>query len=99
MAKEQVIQTKIQKYLSSQGAYVVKVIQASKKGVSDLLVCYKGQFLAIEVKTPETLHTVSDLQEYNLNEVVKAGGYRCVASSLEEVEILLRRVDGILSKM
>lgn len=99
MLSEQKIQTKIQKFLEQKGAYIVKVINASKKGIPDLLVCYRGQFIGIEVKKPTTLHTLKDLQEYNLKQIVKAGGHRCVATSTEEVEILLRRIDGILSKM
>ena len=51
---EKVIQSKIKSYLETRGAYVVKVIQASKSGVPDLLVCYKRLFIGIEVKRPST---------------------------------------------
>lgn len=91
---EQQIQTKIIKYLTEKDAYVVKVERASKSGVPDLIVCYKGCFLGVEVKRPDKLHTVRPLQEHNLQLITKAGGYRCVATSIEEVEILLKRIDN-----
>lgn len=48
--KEQDIQRKIIKYLESVGAYVVKVVASNKSGTPDILACYRGIFLAIEVK-------------------------------------------------
>lgn len=99
MPSEQQIQTKIKTFLEREGAYVVKVVQATKAGVHDLLVCYKGFFISVEVKRPCTLHTVSKLQKHNKKLVEKAGGYSIVATSIEEVEILLRKVDHELSSM
>jgi Holliday junction resolvase len=83
---EQQIQTKIIKYLESIDAYVVKIVSASKSGVPDLLCCYEGKFIAIEVKRPESRNTVSKLQSYNLDMVEKSGGISFVAWSQEYVE-------------
>lgn len=88
--KEQHIQKKIIKYLESQGAYVVKVISASKSGVPDILFCYEGVFAAIEVKTDTTKGNVSKLQEYNLEKVREAGGHSIVAWSVEQAEDFLK---------
>jgi len=92
--KEQDYQKKIVKYLESHGAYVVKVITASKKGVSDILCCYKGRFISIEVKTPTTMNNTSELQKYNLAKVKEASGLSLVACSIEEVEPYLLLVDA-----
>lgn len=86
MASEQDIQRKIIKYLEANGAYVVKVISASKSGVPDILCCYKGRFIAIEVKTPATKSNVSELQKYNLKQVTECGGLSIVAWELKQVE-------------
>lgn len=92
--KEQDYQRKIIKYLETRGAYVVKVITASKKGVPDVLACYKGQFIGIEVKTPLTRSNVSKLQQYNLNTIVGlANGWACVAVEVDDVKSLLELID------
>ena len=83
---EQQIQTKIIKYLEKQGAYVVKVISASKAGVPDILCCYQGKFIGIEVKTPGTKDNTSKLQDYNLKKIREAGGIGIVAWNIEQVE-------------
>lgn len=87
--KEQDIQKKIIDYLEELGAYVVKVVSATKAGVPDLLVCYEGKFIAIEVKTPETRNNVSALQSYNLSKIENTGGYSLVAWSVEMVKEFL----------
>ena len=87
--KEQSIQRKIIKYLESKGAYVVKVISASKSGVPDILFCYEGVFAAIEVKTPTTKGNVSKLQQYNIDKIHECGGQAIVAWTLDQVEDFL----------
>jgi len=97
MATEQQIQTKIQKWLTTQGCYVVKVVSASKAGVPDLLVCSpSGYFVGIEVKRPSTKDNTSKLQEYNLELIKDCGGYSLVAWDLEGVEEFFDR-EGLLS--
>ena len=90
--KEQDIQRKIIKWLESEGHYVVKVISASKAGVPDILCCVNGYFVAIEVKTPTTKTNVSELQKYNLEAVIKSGGYSLVAWELEQVKEYINAV-------
>ena len=79
MTKEQLVQRKIIKYLEARGAYVVKVVTANRAGIPDILACYKGRFIAIEVKRPETKGNVSELQIYNIKKVKEAGGISFVA--------------------
>jgi len=89
---EQQIQKKITTYLESQGCYVVKVISASKSGVPDILACYEGVFIGIEVKKPSTINTVTKLQEYNLDKIREADGHSLVAWNVEMVEEFLSGV-------
>ncbi len=53
-------------------------------GVPDILCCFDGLFLGIEVKVPG--QEPSKLQQYHLEEIAKANGYSFCAHSLEEVE-------------
>jgi len=87
--KESEIQKKILDYLKLQGAYAVKVIQASKAGVPDIICCYKGKFIAIEVKTPKTKYNTSELQKLNIEWINQAKGIVIVAWDLEQVKRLL----------
>ena len=89
---EQKIQRKIIKYLESEGAYVVKVISASKSGVPDILTCYKGRFVGIEVKKPETKNNVSRLQEYNLKKIEEAKGLSLIAWSVKQIKETLKKL-------
>ena len=91
--KEQDYQRKIVRYLEEQGAYVVKVVAASKKGVPDIICCYKGNFIAIEVKTPFTRNDVTKLQDYNLDLVSEAGGISGVAVTVDDIKPFLRALD------
>ena len=81
---EQQIQTKIIKHLEAIGAYVVKVQQATRAGVPDILCCYRGMFIAFEVKRPLCKPTA--LQELNISAIHSAGGVAIVAHSVDEVK-------------
>lgn len=60
------------------------------KGISDILVCYKGAFVAIELKAKSkpTIH-----QEIFIAKVKQAGGYGAICHNVEEVKNLLSEVD------
>ena len=92
--KEQNYQSKIVKQLEARGAYVVKVVAASKKGVPDILACYKGKFIAIEVKTPTSRSNTTKLQDYNLALVIKAGGYSSIAVDYSDIDHIIEEIDN-----
>jgi Archaeal holliday junction resolvase (hjc). len=94
--KEQDIQRKIIKYLESVGAYVVKVVASNKSGTPDILACYRGIFLAIEVKRPETKTNVSELQEYNIKKIKEAGGIAIVSWDLDAVKAVVENINLML---
>lgn len=94
--KEQDIQRKIIKYLESIGAYVVKVVASNKSGTPDILACYRGIFLAIEVKRPETKTNVSELQEYNIKKIKEAGGIAIVSWDLDAVKAVVENINLML---
>lgn len=93
--REKNIENKIKNYLKSKGAYYVKYHgnQYSQVGVPDILACYKGYFIGIEVKN-ETGKT-SPLQDINLKMINEAGGYGIVARSIKDVELVTQAIDLI----
>ena len=95
--REAAIQKAILNLLKTNGCYAVKVIQASKAGVPDIIACYKGRFIAIEVKTPKTKNNVSELQRYNIELIDKAGGKAIVAWDISGVEKFLKELDETIS--
>ena len=74
MARESVFQRRLIKKLEERGAYVVNIWGNGfmKAGIPDLLVCYKGHFLGLELKTDTG--KPSELQLAHLKMIHKAGG-------------------------
>lgn len=78
MGPEKKFETKVRKYLESKGAYVVKYFGCafSQAGVPDLLCCYKGHFIALEIKA--ATGKPSELQLHNVRKINEAGGMALV---------------------
>lgn len=92
--KEKDIVNAIKKALNERGAWVVKTHGSPHlAGLPDILCCYQGRFVAIEVKRPETRHTVTARQAAFLEAIAAAGGVVGVATSVEEALILLSEVE------
>jgi len=88
MKAESKVQSEIMKYVRSFGWYCIKVIRANENGVSDLLMCIDGYFVACEVKA-EKFHAdpwkqASSWQKLQLKRVQDAKGAGMVVSSLEQ---------------
>ena len=83
--KETDITRNIQKLLREHGALPVKFFGGlyAKKGISDLLVCFQGRYVAIEVKRPGG--KVSPEQAQFLQAVRQHGGLAFVAYSPDDV--------------
>jgi len=60
-------------------------------GIPDLLCCYRGRFVGLEAKLPG--NKPSPVQKVVLNEIVAAGGYASVVSTVGQVASLLARID------
>lgn len=94
--REKNIENKIKAYLKNKGAYYVKYFgnQFSQVGVPDILACYKGRFIGIEVKNKRG--KTSPLQDYNIASIKRAGGISLVARSVNEVTEVLDKIDKSL---
>lgn len=62
-------------------------------GIPDIICCYKGRFIGIEVKRPEG--KVSKLQEITLRKIVTSGGITIIAYSTDDVREI---IDKLLNK-
>ena len=60
-------------------------------GVPDIICCYKGRFLGLEVKLPTG--TLTELQKRAIRKINQAGGIACRVESVEDVKRVIERVD------
>lgn len=83
LGPEQRIQRQIVLHLRSMGAWVFKVHGSpyQRAGVPDLLVGYKGQLYALEVKRPG--QRLSAIQTKIIEEIRASG---CIAGRVESIE-------------
>lgn len=87
------LQKKIAARLRERGAWVTKIhggIYSS--GVPDLLVCYRGRFIAMEVKVPGR-SKATRLQAAQLRQIRAARGRAYVVRSVRFSERILDAVD------
>jgi penicillin-binding protein-related factor A (putative recombinase) len=84
------VQKAIIKWLKSEDAWIIKVIVANERGCPDLICCYNGLFVAIEVKSPkfikDPLKAASAWQKRHLAKIKKAKGIALCVASLDEVK-------------
>ena len=91
---EAVLTRKIKKACEGEGAYAAKIHGGQfSAGVPDLLLCYHGRFVAMEIKMPGREHTVTKLQAEQLKKIRRAGGVGEVVSSVDQALKILRKVD------
>lgn len=93
---EKSITNKILKYLKSQPecfAFKEHGGMYGTSGIPDIICCYKGKFMAFEVKTEKG--KLSKLQEITIEKIRQAGGVAFKVTSLEEVKGILKGVTEI----
>jgi hypothetical protein len=80
----------IRQYLNARNIWHYKAWQGlmSKKGISDIIGCYKGRFFAIEIKREGG--KITEHQQAFINQVRAAGGIAFVAYSIQDVEEYLK---------
>jgi len=60
-------------------------------GIPDIIVCYRGKFIAFEAKVGKNKPTV--LQEVTIRKILKAGGYATVVRTVEEVKQIIEALE------
>jgi len=85
------IVAKIKAYLKTLGpscfAYKTTGGRFATSGVPDLCICYKGLYIALEVKTEVGRPTV--LQEQTIKDIVIAGGVSTIVRSVDEAKAIM----------
>jgi len=70
----------------------------AKKGMPDIVGCYKSRFLAIELKSPNARRGLTIEQQAEIAAIQRAGGVAGEARSVEDVLALLADIDPTLAE-
>ena len=75
VGSEKNFENKVKDFLKEKNCWFLKTWSngVQRSGVPDILACFGGHFLGIELKAPNG--KPSELQIYNLGEIHKSGGY------------------------
>lgn len=83
----------ITKALRARGGYVAKIHGGmyGTAGIPDLLCCYRGHFIGLEVKRPSNRATPAQLAQ--LEGIRRAGGTSVIVHDADEAHVVLDEVD------
>ena len=89
------LQTKILAYLNSLPDCIAENVSgnARQSGRADINACYKGRCLKIELKDPDTGYEPTKQQLLYLEKWKRAGAICRVCYSLDQVKILINKVE------
>lgn len=96
MNPETKLVAKILKRLRQQGGWWLKVHGGATQltGVPDILGCYRGRFVAIEVKLPVPGRiAASPRQRLILKRISQAGGFAIIATTPQDALKVLEEID------
>lgn len=99
MKTEADLKREIVAYLKSVGAWFDNPVRNGygRRGVPDIVVCYRGRFLAIEAKRPpeegKKPPTADVWQQRELAAIIAAGGRAIVAWSVDHVREEIEAID------
>ena len=90
--KEAQIQKRLQAIMERRGAWVMNVTPGGgiSTGTPDLVMCYRGRFIALEVKQPRSYPTA--VQRYVIKQIQDAGGVAEVVRSEADLVRLLNNL-------
>lgn len=91
MTPEGKVKKKVKEYLQSIGAWYYMPVSngMGRVGCPDILVCYKGMFVAFETKAPGKIKNVTANQQREIDGIQRANGLAHVVDDVEQVKSLL----------
>jgi hypothetical protein len=88
MTPEGKVKKKVKEYLVSIGAWYYMPVSngMGRSGCPDILVCYKGRFMAFETKAPGKLKNTTPNQDREIAGINAAEGLAIVVDDVEQVK-------------
>lgn len=89
------VKAKVKDYLKSIGAWYYMPVSngMGRVGCPDILVCYKGLFVAIETKAPGKVNNTTPNQDREIEGIRTADGIAVVVDDVEQVKELFTHVE------
>jgi hypothetical protein len=94
------VRTAVRDELKKAGALMIpySAYPHGMPGVPDLLCCYRGIFLGVEIKRPEAGSQLTPRQLAVHHLIRQAGGYVVVARGREDAANAVRVIDAVLGR-
>jgi hypothetical protein len=95
MGAEAKVKKKIKEYLATTGAWYYMPVSngMGRVGCPDILVCYKGDFVAFEVKAPGKIKNTTANQDREIAGINKSKGIAIVVDNVEQVKEVINAKD------
>lgn len=95
MTPEGKVKKKVKEYLKSIGAWYYMPVSngMGRVGCPDILVCYKGLFLAFETKAPGKIKNVTANQQREIDAIQRVNGLAHVVDDVEQVKAVIETVE------
>ena len=97
MTPEGKVKAEIKKYLDSLGQscwhFSPMMMGYGRKGIPDIVGCYKGHMFTIEVKAPGKMGTVTPWQLREANALKAAGAVNILADTAKEINKCFEDMD------
>lgn len=95
MTPEGKVKKAVKEYLKSVGAWYYMPVSngMGRVGCPDILVCYRGKFMAFETKAPGKRKNVTPNQQREIDEITSAYGLALVVDDVEQVKEAIHAQD------
>jgi len=90
---ESKIQGHITKYLKHHNIPYYKTSAMHSRGWTDLVLCYRGMYVGLEVKRPHGFGKATPIQEKHMEVIREADGFAFVVYCVDDVELYLKQID------
>ena len=96
MRDEYDFQKDVVKYLNKNRIYHMRTQMGATSGYPDIIACYKGFFLGIELKREDGNGRPTEQQLKVQKDIQEANGFSCIISSLLELKRTLGYMDTFI---
>ena len=95
MTPEAKVKKKVKEYLQSVGAWYYMPVSngMGRVGCPDILVCYRGLFMAFETKAPGKIKNVTANQEREIVDIQRAYGLAHVVDDVSQVISVIETIE------
>ena len=95
MTPEGKVKKKVKEYLQSIGAWYYMPVSngMGRVGCPDILVCYKGLFMAFETKAPGKIKNVTANQQREIDGILRVNGLAHVVDDVEQVKAVIDTIE------